>query len=203
MPCVRWVTVMLLALAACTTSAAGEPSSESVVSSTADAADGSAVTAPGSDAPSITFTTSVPPSSTTSAVYPEGFTTAAAVATAPDGSTCELCVWLADTGDRRSRGLMFVTDLGPADAMAFRYPQPHSGSFWMKNTLLPLSIVFYSPDGVFMEAFDMAPCTSDPCPSYRTPSGFLVAVEVPQGALDELGLVAGSTLELLDVPCNT
>lgn len=97
---------------------------------------------------------------------------------------------------------MFVSDLGEAEAMAFVYPDPHSGTFWMKNTVMPLSIAFYSPAGEFMEAFDMAPCTADPCPNYRTPNEFLVAVEVPQGGLEALGLTAGSTLELLDLPCD-
>lgn len=135
-------------------------------------------------------------------VRPEGFDTTLARATMPDGSVCELCVWLADTAPQRSRGLMFVTDLGDADAMAFRYPEPHTGTFWMKNTVLPLSIAFFAPDGGFLTSFDMEPCTSDPCPNYRTADDFAIAVEVPQGDLADLGLVDGTTFELLDLPCN-
>jgi uncharacterized membrane protein (UPF0127 family) len=97
---------------------------------------------------------------------------------------------------------MSVTDLAPADAMAFRYPSPHTGNFWMKNTVLPLSIAFYAPTGAFLDSFDMEPCTADPCPTYPTPRQFLVAVEVPQGGLAALGMVAGSSLELLDLACD-
>lgn len=212
-PCVRRVTAataamlsMVMVVASACASTVEDPVTSGATTPPSGAPGENVVSTgsvPGSAAAPSTAVEPSPVVSTSPGVPPEGFVTTAAVATAPDGSTCELCVWLADTADRRSRGLMFVTDLGPADAMAFRYPRPHTGSFWMKNTLLPLSIAFYSPDGVFMEAFDMEPCTSDPCPSYRTPSGFLVAVEAPQGSLDEFGLVEGSTLDLLDLPCDT
>ena len=135
-------------------------------------------------------------------VVPEGFGTTRAVVTMTGGERCDVCLWLADTSQQRARGLMFVTGLGPADGMAFRYPSPHTGTFWMENTVLPLSIAFYAPDGSFVESFDMQPCTTDPCPRYPTPRDFLVAVEVPQGELAEVGLVEGSRLELLDLPCD-
>lgn len=136
------------------------------------------------------------------AVQPEGFGLIAARVTESDGSVCDLCLWLAETGDQRRQGLMFVTDLGPADGMAFRYPSPHSGSFWMKNTILPLSIAFYDPQGDRLDAFDMEPCEVESCPRYSTPDDFVVAVEVEQGDLSVLGLTPGSRLELLDVPCD-
>ncbi len=134
-------------------------------------------------------------------VQPTGVDTTRAVVTAADGTTCELCVWLADTASQRSQGLMFVTDLGVGDAMAFRYPESRTGTFWMKNTPLPLSIAFFAPDGAFMSSFDMEPCTTPSCPKYRTAEGFLVALEVPQGELAAFGVGPGSSLELLDLPC--
>ncbi len=159
---------------------------------------------PGAAGPSDPVTSVLVTSPTeASGIRPEGFETTQARATLPDGTVCEFCVWLADTADQRSRGLMFVTDLGPAEAMAFRYPDPHSGTFWMKNTVLPLSIAFYAPGGGFLSSLDMEPCTTDECPSYRTAADFVIAVEVPQGELADLGLVDGSTFELLDLPCNT
>ncbi len=136
-----------------------------------------------------------------SAVVPEGFELIAARATKADGTICELCMWLAETEDQRGRGLMFVTDLGGADGMVFVYPEPHSGSFWMKNTVTPLSIAFFDAAGTFLDAFDMEPCTADPCPLYPTPSDFTFAVEISQGGLTEAGLGAGSVLELLGMPC--
>ncbi|HWL43056.1 MAG TPA: DUF192 domain-containing protein [Ilumatobacter sp.] len=144
-------------------------------------------------------TTTGTPSTATS---PQGFERVAARVTAADGEVCELCVWLADTPDLRSRGLMEVTSMGPAEAMAFVYPGPTTSSFWMKHTVLALSIAFFDADGVFLDSFDMEPCTTPTCPSYPTATGFTVAVEVPQSTLPDFLLVEGSTLHLLDLPCE-
>lgn len=189
----RWIILAAFAVSAC---ASGEPPT------TASTTFG--VPASNPTTPSAAATTAVAsaPGATEPAVFPEGFATTGALVTNADGATCEICVWLADTPGQRSSGLMFVPDLGVADAMAFRYPDAHTGTFWMKNTVMPLSIAFYAPDGGFVDSFDMGPCTSDPCPRYPTPTDFLVAIEVPQGELDALGLTTGSTFELLDLPCE-
>jgi uncharacterized membrane protein (UPF0127 family) len=182
---VRWIIPLAFAVSACASAAGEQPTTVSTTSSTA-----------------ITVAAPSPPMETEQAVFPEGFATVGALVTTADGTTCEICVWLADTPRQRSSGLMFVTDLGVADAMAFRYPDVHTGTFWMKNTVMPLSIAFYAPDGGFLDSFDMSPCTSDPCPNYPTPTDFLIAIEVPQGDLDAIGLTAGSTFEFLDLPCR-
>lgn len=143
-----------------------------------------------------------PETSEPDAVTPEGYERVQATVTAADGTACDLCLWLAESADQRSQGLMFVTDLGPADGMAFVYPAPHSGNFWMKNTLLPLSIAFFDPAGAYLAAFDMEPCTAEPCDLYPTPADFLVAIETRQGDLSELGIGPGSILELTDLPCG-
>ena len=150
-----------------------------------------------------TTTAVVPPTTATEPpVTPSGFESVAATVTTADGEVCELCLWLADSSRGRSQGLMGVTDLGAADGMAFVYPSPHTGSFWMKNTLLPLSIAFFDDRGVYLDAFDMEPCTADPCPLYPTAPDFTVAIEVVEGDLPSLGLEAGSRLRLTGVPCR-
>jgi len=126
----------------------------------------------------------------------------AATATMADGTVCELCLWVAATSEQRSLGLMYVTDLGGPDGMVFRYDAPTTSAFWMKNTVMPLSIAFYDTGGAYLGAFDMAPCTADPCPLYPTASNFVDAIEVPQGMLEELGLVPGSVLAVSDLPCQ-
>jgi uncharacterized membrane protein (UPF0127 family) len=97
---------------------------------------------------------------------------------------------------------MSVSDLGGADGMAFRYERPHTTRFWMKDTPLSLSIAFFDPDGAFMDSFDMEPCLTDSCRRYPTPRDFVIAVETHQGALASIGMVPGSTLELLDFACS-
>lgn len=153
------------------------------------------------DAPATSTDVAVPSVGSADEVRPIGFDRVAATVTTPDGEVCELCLWLATTADQRARGLMEVTDLGPTDGMAFVYPDPRTGNFWMKNTLLPLSIAFYGRGGGFLDAFDMEPCESDPCPLYRTPTDFVIAVETVQGGLADLGMVPGSTIDLTDLPC--
>ena len=136
-------------------------------------------------------------------VVPEGFGTIAARVSASDGEVCELCLWLADDPGTRARGLMQVTDLGGLDGMAFRYDSPHTTSFTMRNTVMPLSIAFFGAGGGHLAAFDMQPCVGEPCPSYPTPADFVVAVEVPAGGLPELAIAAGSTMELLAEGCSS
>lgn len=138
----------------------------------------------------------LPPLATEPGNGPSGFGTVLARITAADGTVCERCMWLAENQDDRARGLMGVTDLGGLDGMVFRYDEPGRRSFWMKDTLLPLSIAFVGADGGLVGVADMAPCVADPCPSYGPDEPFQVAIEVAQGRLGELGLGDGSVVEL-------
>lgn len=141
-------------------------------------------------------------STTSAAVVPVGYPSSRATITGADGEVCELCLWIADSDEERAKGLMFVTDLGDADGMAFVYPSARTGSFWMKNTMLPLSIAFFDADGGFQSALKMEPCTADPCASYPTAADMLIAVEFPQGDLAAFGVAAGARLTILDLPCE-
>jgi uncharacterized protein len=148
----------------------------------------------------VTDTQPVAPSG--SEVVPAGFGTVAVTVTRRDGSVRSLCLHLADTPELRSRGLMEVTDLGGLAGMLFRYDEPHAGRFWMKDTVMPLSIAFYGEDGRFVSATDMDPCPpGTDCPYYGAEADFTAAIEVPQGDLAGLGLVEGSTLTIGASPC--
>lgn len=117
----------------------------------------------------------------------------------------ERCVWVASTTEQRRQGLMNVNSMGDADGMVFVQDQPTSGAFWMKDTFLPLSIAFFSGDGLFMDAVDMSPCTSandSDCLRYPTPSNYLLALEVQQGELQQFGVEKGSTVALNDRSCS-
>jgi len=131
---------------------------------------------------------------------PEGFAAVTLVVTLPDGTVHEWCVWLADTPALRAQGLMAVTDpeLGGAPAMVFTFPGDATSGFWMKDTLLPLSIAWYAADGTLVSAADMDPCPSDggTCPITTAAGPYRYAVEVAQGDLGRLGLVEGSTISL-------
>jgi len=56
-------------------------------------------------------------------------------------------VWIADTPARQEQGLMFVRDLPATQGMLFPQPSPQVANFWMKNTYIPLDMVFVGADG--------------------------------------------------------
>ena len=129
--------------------------------------------------------------------------------TAADGSTCELCLLLAETGEQRARGLMEVTDpsLGGYDGMLFAYDDdlPGSGGFWMRNTRIPLVGVFFDLDGAYLDAFDMVPCpdaTTDPdCPRYGPGVAFDTVIELAALEPTEVLLTEGSSIEVVGDDC--
>jgi uncharacterized protein len=148
----------------------------------------------GTGAAANTPTTAITP------VAPQGFRAVTVVITLPDGHTREWCMWLADTPARREQGLMGVTDpgLGGAPGMVFAFPGDTSAGFWMKDTLMPLSIAWYPADGPLVSTADMDPCPAGTasCPVFSAADRYRYAVETPQGVLDALGLVEGSSLAL-------
>ena len=108
----------------------------------------------------------------------------------------EIAVEIADTPTEREQGLMGRETL-PADAgMVFVFPDDHRGPFWMKNTLIPLSIAFYSADGRLLKILDMEPCDADPCPLYDPGVIYRGALEVNQGAFAGWGISAGDRLRI-------
>jgi uncharacterized protein len=105
-------------------------------------------------------------------------------------------VEVADTPSERGVGLMHREELAPVDGMAFLWKEPIEGTFWMKDTLIPLSIAFWDEGGRILAILDMEPCEAEPCPSYGPDEPFLGAVEVEQGVLGEAGVAVGDLVEL-------
>src|SRR3546814_15245434 len=79
----------------------------------------------------------------------------------------------------------------------FPYPTLFRSAFWMRNTPMPLTIAWIGADGQLVSSADMEPCDDrDDCPTYAPGGAYVTAIEVPQGQLDELGIVPGSVVEL-------
>jgi uncharacterized membrane protein (UPF0127 family) len=112
------------------------------------------------------------------------------------GADAKLHVEIADDTDERRQGLMGVEHL-PADrGMAFVWPDPVDSTFWMKNTLVPLSIAFVDDAGYVIDVLDMEPCREDPCPRYGIGEPYVLAVEANLGWFDDHGVRAGDRAEL-------
>lgn len=84
---------------------------------------------------------------------------------------------LALTPDQRATGLMHRRR-APKDGMLFVFPRPTTGGFWMKNTLVPLTIVFFDSRGKRVRRLSMTPCRSDPCPIYDPGRSYRFALEL-------------------------
>jgi uncharacterized membrane protein (UPF0127 family) len=105
-------------------------------------------------------------------------------------------VQIAETPSARQQGLMGVEDLPEGEGMVFVFDDPTHAAFWMKETLIPLSIAFWGGDGRIVAMLDMEPCRSDPCPLYSPGADYLYAVEVNRGALAAAGVAVGDEVSL-------
>ena len=98
---------------------------------------------------------------------------------------------LASTPPQREIGLMFRSVMPANDGMLFVFEQPSQQCFWMKNTLIPLSIAFIGDDGSVVNIDDMKPQTLDSHCSAR-PVRFVL--EMNEGWFAKRGIKAGSRL---------
>jgi hypothetical protein len=112
------------------------------------------------------------------------------------GGDMVLRVKVARTDAEKQRGLMNVRSLPASAGMAFVWTQPTQTAFWMKDTLIPLSIAFADERGRIVTISDMTPCTADPCPDYRSDAPFTVAIEANRGWFDDHGVSVGDRVEL-------
>ena len=112
-----------------------------------------------------------------------------AVAT-PDARMHRFNVWIADSDRRRAQGLMFVKELDPTQGMLFVYTSSQHVAIWMKNTYIPLDIVFIRADG------RIARITPDAKPHSLTTmeSGEAVSavLELPAGTAKKLNIHPGA-----------
>ncbi len=107
-----------------------------------------------------------------------------------------LRVEIADTPEERQPGLMGRTRLPEHRGMAFLEDGPTTGTFWMKDTLIPLSIAFWDESGRIVDILDMQPCHADPCRTYGPDVPYVGAVEVNEGWFRDHGVQAGDHVEL-------
>lgn len=105
----------------------------------------------------------------------------------PEGKEAVLLVDVADTPDERRRGLQNrpVVERG----MLFVFDTDEMLSFWMKDTLVPLDIAYFTSSGVWVSSARMEPCVTEECPMYPSAGPARFALELP---VDMLGATVGS-----------
>lgn len=115
-----------------------------------------------------------------------------------DGGRESFAVEVADDGEERAQGLMFRTELPAASGMLFVYDGPGRRQFWMKNTLIPLDMIFADATGTVTRVH------ADAVPGDVTPidggEGVQFVLEINAGLAAKLGLVPGSQLRHPAIP---
>lgn len=98
----------------------------------------------------------------------------------------EFSVQIARTDRQKRLGLMFVTSMPETEGMLFTYKYPEAASFWMRNTYIPLDIIFIYPDGTIANiAREATPMSLDAIISAGYVTGVL---EINGGLADKLGI---------------
>ncbi|MCL1837547.1 MAG: DUF192 domain-containing protein [Treponema sp.] len=105
----------------------------------------------------------------------------------------EITVEIARTEDERAQGLMHRKKLPDGEGMLFIFDRDQQLSFWMKNTIIPLSIAFIASDGRITEIKDMQP---NDLSSVRSSRSVRYALEVPQGWFARAGINAGDIVRI-------
>ena len=99
-------------------------------------------------------------------------------------------VEVADTPQEQARGLMFVEELPRGEGMLFAYPEPGPVSFWMRNTLIPLDMLFLSAEGVVTRIHENAvPRDETPIPGG---DAVQYVLEINGGLAERLGIEPGA-----------
>jgi len=100
---------------------------------------------------------------------------------------------IARTQEERNKGLMYRKNLPDGEGMLFIYERDEVMSFWMKNTVVPLSIAFIASDGRIIEVRDMYPRDENSVHSSRS---VRYALEVPQGWFSRAGVQNGDVVKI-------
>ena len=110
----------------------------------------------------------------------------------PSGGLARFAVEVADDGAERAQGLMFREHMATSAGMLFVYDKPQRAMFWMKNTVIPLDMVFADPSGVVTTVH------ADAVPGDETPidggDGVQLILEINGGLAARMGIVPGAEL---------
>jgi uncharacterized membrane protein (UPF0127 family) len=107
---------------------------------------------------------------------------------------------LALTPEEQTLGLMFRESLPERTGMLFVFPETAPHHFWMKNTMIPLDMIWMDEAGrvVFISA-NTPPCKADPCPNYGPDGPVRTVLEIAGGKAEKEGVKVGTVLRVVGV----
>jgi len=110
----------------------------------------------------------------------------------------DVCVDAEVASDKDSllRGLMGRESLGTDSGMLFAFPFEGRHGFWMKDTLIPLDMMWIGSSGEIVHIETAMPCEADPCPEYKPPLPALYVLEVNSGYAIEKGIKVGDKAKI-------
>jgi uncharacterized membrane protein (UPF0127 family) len=126
--------------------------------------------------------------------------TVALMLSGPNGQMYPVMAEIAFDDASRERGLMGRTSLDSGRGMLFMFPNEQNLSFWMKNTLIPLDVLFFNHVGEFVSGSSMVPCAADPCVTYSSVKPAMFALEIPAGEMARLGITQDWRLDGTEAP---
>jgi uncharacterized protein len=105
----------------------------------------------------------------------------------------------ANTPQEQQIGLMMRTSMPTNHGMAFNFNPPVPARFWMKNTLIPLDMLFVRAGKIKNIQANVPPCKADPCPNYGPDNGELIdrVIELNAGEAKKLGLKVGDSINFV------
>lgn len=102
---------------------------------------------------------------------------------------------LATDDAARAHGLMQRTSLAPDHGMLFAFAASAPQAFWMKNTLIPLDILYFDDAKKLVSMqLDVPPCKADPCPIYPSNAPARYVLELAAGTARRIGVRPGDVL---------
>ena len=104
-------------------------------------------------------------------------------------------VEVARSAEQQERGLMFRRALGANAGMLFPFDPPRPASFWMRNTLIPLDLIFIRPDGTIARIATGAPGSEA---QIMVDEPLTAVLEIPGGRAAQLGIATGDRVSWTD-----
>jgi uncharacterized protein len=104
---------------------------------------------------------------------------------------------LAVDPENQEQGLMFRENLPARTGMLFVFPEVAPHHFWMKNTMIPLDVIWMDESGkVLFVSARTPPCKADPCPTYGPDTPVRQVLEIAGGMAEREGVKVGATVKI-------